>query len=195
MLDASEIDRISHVTKVPFTRLVDWKNRAGEPFEMRCKPRDDGTFVVELNTPQPTVVEGVIPLVHGDYESRKDEDGSIVYKGLPGNTMGQVTTTDARPAFGVAYDVTELDAQGRPVLKAYFGSASQWYVKNEYHQKWNDLREVRRELEPDAAPAPPPVDDRVGKERGRNPRDAARAQERQHYGGGGGGRGRGRGRR
>lgn len=194
-LDASEMDHISNVTKLPLTRLVDWKNRAGEPFELRCQPQEGSVFRLQLNTPQPTVVERAIPVVHGDYESHKQEDGSLVYKSLPGNTMGQALANDGRPAFGVAYDLTELDAQGRPLFKVYFGSSSEWYVKNQYHAKWNDLREVRRELEPESAPAPQPqADARVGKERGRNPRDAKRAQERQR-GGGGGGRGRGRGRR
>lgn len=197
-LDASEMDHISNVTKLPLTRLVDWKNRAGEPFELRCKSLEGGVFHLELNTPQPTVVERSIPVVHGDYESHKQDDGSLVYKSLPGNTMGQALANDGRPAFGVAYDLTEIDAQGRPLFKVYFGSSSEWYVKNQYHSKWNDLREVRRELEPESAPAPqqqPAQDQRQGKERGRNPRDAKRAAERQHGGGGGRGRGRGRGRR
>lgn len=195
-LDASEMDHISNVTKLPLTRLVDWKNRAGEPFELRARPAEGGVFHLELNTPQPTVVERCIPVVHGDYESHKQDDGSLLYKSLPGNTMGQALANDGRPAFGVAYDLTEIDAQGRPLFKVYFGSSSEWYVKNQYHAKWNDLREVRRELEPEsAAPAQPAQQDtRVGKERGRNVRDAQRAQERQHHGGGGGGRGRGRGR-
>ena len=189
MLDPSEMDHISNATGVPLPRLVDWKNRAAEPFELRCRPTEGGLFHLELNTPQPTVVERSLPVVHGDYESRKDDDGTVVYKSLPGNTMGQAITNDGRPAFGVAYDLTEIDASGRPLFKAYFGSASEWFVKNVYHAKWNDLREVRKELEPAPAQAAPPQDDRVGTERGRNPRDAARADERQ-----GGGRGR-RGRR
>jgi len=152
-LDASEIDRISHLTQLPLMRLVDWKNRAAEPFELRCRSAAEGALDVQLNTPQPTAVRGVMVLVHGDYESRKDEDGSLVYKALPGNSMGQVVGNDGRPAFGVAYDVTELDAQGRPVFKVYFGSATEWFVKNAYHAKWNDLRDVKRELEPDSAPA------------------------------------------
>jgi hypothetical protein len=188
------MDHISTLTKLPLQRLVDWKNRAGEPFELRCKPGEGGVFQIELNTPQPTAVDRAVPVVHGDYESRREDDGTLVYKALPGNTMGQAITPDGRPAFGAAYDITELDAEGRPLFKVYFGSASEWFVKNVYHAKWNDLREVRKELEPDSVPAAgPPQDDRVGKERGRNPRDAARADERQHRGGGGG-RGR-RGRR
>jgi hypothetical protein len=191
------MDRITHVTKVPLQRLVDWKNRAGDPFELRCVPTEGGTFRIELNTPQPTTVESVVPIVHGDYESRKEEDGSLVYKALPGNTMGQAITNDGRPAFGVAYDVTELDPQGRPLFKVYFGSASEWFVKNQYHAKWNDLRDVRRELEPDAAP-PPASDEPRSKEAGRNPRDVARSEQREHDGGRHrrgrrGGRGRGRG--
>lgn len=191
-LDPSEMDHISTVTKVPLIRLVDWKNQAGTPFELRCKPLEGGRFLLELNTAQPVIVEASVPMVHGDYESRKEDSGDLVYKGLPGNTMGQAATPDGRPAFGVAYDITELDAEGRPLCKVYFGSASEWYVRNQYHAKWNDLREVRRELEPDSVPAPAPQDDRQGKERGRNPRDAARAEQRQ---GGGGGAGGGRGRR
>lgn len=182
------MDRLSHLTQLPLMRLVDWKNRAGEPFEMRCRAVEGGIFSIELNTPQPTSVPAAVPLVHGDYESHKEDDGSLVYKSLPGNSMGQVVANDGRPAFGVAYDVTELDAQGRPVFKVYFGSATEWFVKNAYHQKWNDLREVKRELEPDApssAPPPKPVEEeRRGKERGRNPRDRARNAAR------GGGRGR-----
>jgi hypothetical protein len=122
--------------------------------------------------------------------------------------MGQVMGNDGRPAFGVAYDVTEVDAEGRPVFKVYFGSASAWFVKNVYHAKWNDLREVKRELEPESpgrtdgssgprdrgAPAPNPDAPR-GKEAGRNPRDRARAEQQQHGGGQGGGGGRHRGRR
>ena len=191
-LDPSEIDHISTVTKVPIQRLVDWKNRAGEPFELRCRAGEAGAFHLELNTPQPTVVERAVPIVHGDYESRKDEDGTLVYKALPGNTMGQALTPDGRPAFGVAYDITEIDAEGRPSFKVYFGSASEWYVKNQYHAKWNDLREVRKELEPDAVAATPAQDDRVGKERGRNVSDRARAEQRQRGSGDGGGRHRGR---
>lgn len=184
------MDHISTVTKVPLQRLVDWKNRAGDPFELRCRPLEGGAFQLELNTPQPTLVERALPVVHGDYESRKEDDGTIIYKALPGNTMGQAITPDGRPAFGVAYDITEIDAEGRPSFKVYFGTASEWYVKNQYHAKWNDLREVRKELEPDAVMAPSaPQDDRVGKERGRNPRDAARAEQRQGGGAGGGGRG------
>lgn len=187
------MDHISNLTKVPLARLVDWKNRSGQPFQLTCRPLEGGAFQLGLDTPQPTIVERAVPVVHGEYESHKQDDGSLVYKSLPGNTMGQVIANDGRPAFGVAYDITELDPQGRPLFKIYFGSSSEWYVKNQYHAKWNDLREVRRELEPEAAPPPKPADDRVGKERGRNVRDAQRAQERQ--GGGGRGRGRGRGRR
>lgn len=192
-LDPSEMDHISNVTKLPLTRLVDWKNRSGEPFSLVCRPQEGGVFTLELNTPQPTIVERAIPVVHGDYESHKQDDGSLVYKSLPGNTMGQAIASDGRAAFGVAYDLTELDAQGRPLFKVYFGSSSEWYVRNQYHAKWNELRDVRRELEPDAVPPPATQDTRVGKERGRNVRDAQRAHER--MGGGGGGRGRGRGRR
>ncbi|HEX2021631.1 MAG TPA: hypothetical protein VHH36_02910, partial [Candidatus Thermoplasmatota archaeon] len=150
MLDPSEADRISQVTGLPLMRLVDWKNRAGDPFELRCAPQPGGLYALALNTPQPTEVKAAIPLVHGDYESRKEDDGTLVYKGLPGNSMGQALTPDGRPAFGVGYDVTELDAEGRPVFKVYFGSATEWFVKNAYHQKWNELRDARRELEPDA---------------------------------------------
>lgn len=170
------MDHISTATKVPIQRLVDWKNRAGDPFELRCRPGEGGAFHLELNTPQPTVVERAVPIVHGDYESRKEDDGTLVYKALPGNTMGQALTPDGRPAFGVAYDLTEIDADGRPTFKVYFGSASEWYVKNQYHAKWNDLRDVRRELEPDAV-APAPSQEPRGKEAGRNPRDAKRAEE------------------
>lgn len=189
MLDPSEMDRITQLSGLPLMRLVDWKNRAQEPFELRCKPLEGGAFALELNTPVPTTVSSAVPVVHGDYESRKEEDGTLVYKSLPGNSMGQVIANDGRPAFGAAYDMTELDAQGRPVFKVYFGSATEWFVKNVYHQKWNELREVKRELEPEAAPAPSAQpDERVGKERARNPRDRARSEQR----GGGGGQGRGR---
>jgi len=186
------MDHIAQKTGLPLMRLVDWKNRAGEPFELRCRAVEGGAFSLDLNTPQPTTLAAAVPVVHGDYESRKDEDGALVYKGLPGNSMGQVMGNDGRPAFGVAYDVTEIDAEGRPLFKVYFGSASAWFVKNVYHQKWNDLREAKRELEPEQAPAPQPEGPR-GKEAGRNPRDRARAE--QHQGGGGGGGGRHRGRR
>jgi hypothetical protein len=187
------MDRISHLTSLPLMRLVDWKNRSAEPFALRCRNVEGGLFSVELNTPQPTTVPAAIPVVHGDYESHKQEDGSLLYKSLPGNSMGQVVANDGRAAFGVGYDVTEMDAQGRPLFKVYFGSASEWFVKNAYHQKWNELREVKRELEPDAGPAPQqPQDDRVGKERGRNPKDRARNEAR---GGGHGGHGGGRGHR
>lgn len=189
------MDRISHLTSLPLMRLVDWKNRAGQPFELLCRPVEGGLFSLELNTPQPTSVPAALPIVHGDYESHKQEDGSILYKSLPGNSMGQVIANDGRPAFGVAYDCTEMDAHGRPLFKIYFGSATEWFVKNAYHQRWNDLREAKRELEPEAAtPAPAPreapQDDRKGKERGRNPRDRARNAAR-----GGPGRGSGGGRR
>jgi hypothetical protein len=189
VLDPSEVDRIAHLTALPLMRLVDWKNRAGEPFELRCKPIGNGAFELALNTPQATSVTQAVPVVHGDYESRKDDDGTVVYKGLPGNSMGQVIANDGRPAFGVAYDVTELDAEGRPIFKIYFGSASEWFVKNGYHQRWNDLRDAKREIEPEAAPDEPRTT-----EAGRNPRDRARNEAR---GGGpshGGGRAR-RGRR
>jgi len=188
VLDPSEMDHIARKTGLPLMRLVDWKNRAGEPFELRCRPAEGGGFSLDLNTPQPTALPAAVPVVHGDYESRKEDDGAVVYKGLPGNSMGQVMGNDGRPAFGVAYDVTELDAEGRPLFKVYFGSASAWFVKNVYHQKWNDLREAKRELEPESAPAPQ-QDAPRGKEAGRNPRDRARAE--QHRGGGGGGRHRG----
>ena len=166
-------------------RLVDWKNRAAEPFELRCTPKEGGLFRIELNTPVATTVDAAVPLVHGDYESRKEEGetAAIVYKSLPGNSMGQVVANDGRPAFGVAFDVTELDAEGRPVFKVYFGSATEWFVKNVYHQRWNELREVKRELEPDAEPQKPAEDDRQGKERGRNPRDRARNEQRGGSGG------------
>lgn len=160
-------------------RLVDWKNRAGEPFELRCAPTEKGLFRLELNTPVPTAVTAAVPVVHGDYESRKEEDGSIVYKALPGNSMGQVVANDGRPSFGVAYDVTELDAEGRPLFKIYFGSATEWFVKNVYHQRWNELREVKRELEPEAEAPKPAGEELQGKERGRNPRDRARAEQSQ----------------
>jgi hypothetical protein len=179
-------------------RLVDWKNRAAEPFELRCRAAEGGAFSLALNTPQPTSLAAAVPVVHGDYESRKEEDGTIVYKGLPGNSMGQVVANDGRPAFGVAYDVTELDAEGRPLFKVYFGSASEWFVKNVYHVKWNELRDAKRELEPESAAPPPQTDAPRSKEAGRNPRDRARSEQRgaQHQGGrGGGGRHRGRGRR
>ncbi|MEA3199123.1 MAG: hypothetical protein QOE90_551 [Thermoplasmata archaeon] len=191
MLDPSEVDRIAHVTGLPLMRLVDWKNRAAEPFELRCKPTEGGAFALDLNTPQPTAVPTAVPVVHGDYESRKEDDGAVVYKGLPGNSMGQVLANDGRPAFGVAYDVTEMDAEGRPLFKVYFGSATEWFVKNAYHQKWNDLREAKRELEPESAPAPQ-QDAPRGKEAGRNPRDRARNEQRGGGQGGGGGRRRGR---
>jgi len=194
VLDPSEMDHISTVTKVPLMRLVDWKNRAGEPFELKCAPQEGGVYHLELNTPEPTVVERARPVVHGDYESHKDDAGGITYKALPGNTMGQALTNDGRPAFGVAFDLTEIDKDGRPLFKVYFGSASEWFVKNAYHQKWNDLRDVRAELDPAAAP-PPPTDARVGKERARNPRDAARAQQRQGGAPSDGGKKRRRGRR
>lgn len=188
------MDRIAHLTAVPLMRLVDWKNRAGEPFELRCKPLGNGAYLLDLNTPVPTSVASAIPLVHGDYESRKEDDGTIVYKALPGNSMGQVLANDGRPAFGVAYDVTEMDGEGRPVFKVYFGTATEWFVKNVYHQKWNDLREAKRELEPDAEPAKPIDDAPRSKEAGRNPRDRARNEQRGQGGGNGGGRSR-RGRR
>lgn len=177
MLDPSEVDRIAHLTAVPLMRLVDWKNRPGEPFELRCAPKEGGLFRIELNTPQPTLVEGAVPVVHGDYESRKEEEGgAIVYKALPGNSMGQVVANDGRPAFGVAYDMTELDPEGRPLFKVYFGSATEWFVKNVYHQRWNELREAKREIEPEAEAKPASQDERQGKERGRNPRDRARSE-------------------
>src|SRR5581483_4439184 len=154
----------------------------------RARPVDGGAFALDLNTPQPTHVPAAVPIVHGDYESRKEDDGTLVYKALPGNSMGQVVANDGRPAFGVAYDLTEMDAEGRPVFKVYFGSATAWFVKNAYHQKWNDLREAKRELEPESAPAPQPDAPR-SKEAGRNPRDRARNEQR---GQGGGGRHRGR---
>ncbi|HVM44486.1 MAG TPA: hypothetical protein VM582_01020 [Candidatus Thermoplasmatota archaeon] len=202
MLDPSEVDRIVHLTGLPLMRLVDWKNRAGDPFELRCKPQEGGLFAIELNTPMPTSVRAAVPVVHGDYESRKDDDGTLVYKALPGNSMGQVLANDGRPAFGVAFDVTTLDAEGRPVFKVYFGSATEWFVKNQYHARWNDLREVKNELEPDAPKPASDAPEPAGKERGRNPRDRARAEQRAGGGGGGagrsrrgrrGGRGRGRG--
>jgi hypothetical protein len=158
-------------------RLVDWKNRSGDPFELKAKPKEGGGFELELNTPVPTAVTVAVPVVHGDYESRKEDDGTLVYKSLPGNSMGQVLGNDGRPAFGVAYDLTELDAEGRPVFKVYFGSATEWFVKNAYHARWNELREIKNELEPDA---PKPASDAPqleGKERGRNPRDRKRAEE------------------
>lgn len=187
VLDPSEVDRIAHLTGVPLMRLVDWKNRSAEPFELRCVPLEGGLFRLELNTPVPTTIASAIPVVHGDYESRKEEDGALVYKALPGNSMGQVLANDGRPAFGVAYDCTELDASGRPLFKVYFGSATEWFVKNQYHARWNALREAKNELEPDA---PKPASDTPqleGKERGRNPRDRARNEQR----GGGGGHSRG----
>ena len=192
------MDRLSHLTGLPLMWLVDWKNRAAEPFELRCKAVEGGLYHIQLNTPQPTTVAAAVPVVHGDYESHKQEDGSILYKSLPGNSMGQVIANDGRPAFGVAYDATEMDAQGRPLFKVYFGSATEWFVKNVYHQKWNALRDVKRELEPDAAPAPaqPAQDERRGKERGRNPKDRARNEARAGgHGGGQGGGGGGRRRR
>src|SRR5581483_3949257 len=156
----------------------------------RARPVDGGAFALDLNTPQPTHVPAAVPIVHGDYESRKEDDGTLVYKALPGNSMGQVVANDGRPAFGVAYDLTEMDAEGRPVFKVYFGSATEWFVKNAYHQKWNDLREAKREIEPEVAPAAPPFEaPRSGKEAGRNPRDRARNEQR---GEGGGSRRRGR---
>lgn len=196
MLDPSEVDRIAQITALPLMRLVDWKNRAGDPFELRCKPGEAGAFGLELNTPVPTHVATAVPVVHGDYESRKDDDGTLVYKSLPGNSMGQVLANDGRPAFGVAYDCTELDAEGRPLFKIYFGSATEWFVKNVYHQRWNELRDAKAELEPPtAAPEAPPSEAR-GKERGRNPRDRARAeagpQRPRTRRGSRGGRGRGR---
>jgi len=191
VLDPSEVDRIVHVTGVPLMRLVDWKNRAGDPFELKCKPREGGSFALELNTPKPTTLLSAVPVVHGDYESRKEEDGTLVYKALPGNSMGQVIANDGRPAFGVAFDCTELDADGRPLFKVYFGSATEWFVKNVYHQRWNELREVKAELEPDAPKPPAELTDeeRANKERGRNPRDRKRSEE-QAAGGGGHRRGR-----
>jgi len=190
------MDHIAQKTGLPLMRLVDWKNRAGEPFELRCRPVEKGSFALDLNTPQATGVPLAVPIVHGDYESRKEEDGTVVYKSLPGNSMGQVLANDGRPAFGVAYDMTEVDAEGRPVFKVYFGSATEWFVKNVYHQKWNDLREAKRELEPEATPALPAGDGPRSKEAGRNPRDRARNEQRgQGGGGGGGGGGRYRGRR
>lgn len=200
VLDPSEVDRICQLTSLPVMRLVDWKNRSAEPFELRCRPIEGGLFALDLNTPQRTIVPVALPVVHGDYESRKDEDGAIVYKSLPGNSMGQVLGNDGRAAFGVAYDCTELDAQGRPLFKVYFGSATEWFVKNAYHQRWNDLREAKRELEPEAAAAAAPAqaapaDERRGKERGRNPRDRARNAQRGGGNGGGGGGGGGRRRR
>ena len=198
MLDPSEVDRIAHLTQVPLMRLVDWKNRAGEPFELRCKPLENGVFSIDLNTPMPTHVERAVPVVHGDYESRKEDDGALVYKALPGNSMGQVLANDGRPAFGVAFDVTELDAEGRPLFKVYFGTATEWFVKNAYHAKWNELRDVKNELEPDAAKPASDATQLEGKERGRNPRDRARAEQGQEQRGRSrrgrrGGRGRGRG--
>jgi hypothetical protein len=181
-LDPSEVDRIAHLTGVPLMRLVDWKNRSSDPFELRCIPKEGGAFRLELNTPIPTVLEIAVPTVHGDYESRKEDDGTLVYRSLPGNSMGQVHTNDGKPAFGVAFDCTELDAEGRPSFKVYFGSATEWFVKNAYHARWNELRDAKNEIEPDA---PKPASDAPqleGKERGRNPRDRARAQQR---GGGG----------
>ena len=179
MLDPSEVDRIVHLTGLPLMRLVDWKNRAGEPFELRCKPLESGTFAIDLNTPLPTHVNAAVPVVHGDYESRKEEDGTLVYKALPGNSMGQVVANDGRPAFGVAFDVTELDGDGRAVFKVYFGSATEWFVKNAYHARWNELREVKNELEPDAPKPASEAPELSGKERGRNPRDRARSAERE----------------
>ena len=141
-----------------------------------------------------------LPVVHGDYESHKQDDGTIVYKSLPGNSMGQVATPDGRPAFGVGYDVTEMDAEGRPLFKVYFGSATEWFVKNAYHAKWNALRDARAELEPDSASAPATGgEERRGKEAGRNPRDRKRAEDSggddqgRRRRGRRGGRGRGRG--
>ena len=189
-VDPSEVDRIAQLTGLPLMRLVDWKNRAGEPFELRCAAKEGGTYRLELNTPQPTIVDGAVPVVHGDYESRKDDDGTLVYKALPGNSLGQVVGNDGRPAFGAAFDLTELDAEGRPLFKVYFGSATEWFVKNVYHQRWNELRDAKNELEPpqDKPQASEPADERVGKERGRNPRDRARNEQRGGGGGGGGGR-------
>ncbi|HUR67833.1 MAG TPA: hypothetical protein VM370_01195 [Candidatus Thermoplasmatota archaeon] len=193
MLDPSEVDRIAHLTGVPLMRLVDWKNRSGDPFELKCRPKEGGAFHLELNTPVPTSLDGAVPVVHGDYESRKEEDGTLVYKSLPGNSMGQVLGNDGRPAFGVGFDCTELDAEGRPVFKIYFGSASEWFVKNAYHARWNELRDAKAELEPDAPKMPAPLTDeeRASKERGRNPRDRARAEAGRPRGGGGGGGGNG----
>ena len=73
------------------------------------------------------------------------------------------------------------------MFKIYFGSATEWFVKNAYHARWNDLRDVKNELEPDA---PKPASDAPqleGKERGRNPRDRARNEQRGGGGGHGGG--------
>ena len=187
MLDPSEVDRIAHLTELPLMRLVDWKNRVAEPFELRCTPAEGGGYHLELNTPQPTAVKLAVPVVHGDYESHKGDDGVLVYKALPGNSMGQTATPDGRPTFGVGYDVTELDGEGRPLFKVYFGSATEWFVKNAYHQRWNELRDARIEIEPDSAPKPAAQpDERRSKEAGRNPRDRKRAADRQSGGGGGG---------
>ncbi len=191
-LDPSEMDRIVSLTKVPLPRLVDWKNGAGTAFELRCSGFQEGACKIALNVADGLTVPLAIPVVHGEYESRKEEDGTLVYTGKPGNTMGQATTPDGRAAFAVAYDLTELDPQGRPIFKIYFGTAASWFVKNAYHQKWNDLRDVRAELDPTATPAPVSTDDRVGKERAQNPRSRQRAEEReQRHDSGGGGRGRG----
>ena len=187
MLDPSEVDRIVHLTGLPLMRLVDWKNRAGEPFELRCAPKENGLFSIDLNTPIPTHLDGAVPVVHGDYESRKDDDGALVYKALPGNSMGQVLANDGRPAFGVGFDVTSLDPEGRPLFKVYFGTATEWFVKNAYHQRWNELREVKNELEPDAPKPASNAPQLEGKERGRNPRDRARNEQRGGGGQGGGG--------
>jgi hypothetical protein len=166
-------------------RLVDWKNRSGDPFELKCKAREGGGFTLELNTPIPTTVAAAVPVVHGDYESRKEDDGTLVYKALPGNSMGQVLANDGRPAFGVGYDCTELDAEGRPLFKVYFGSASEWFVKNQYHARWNELRDAKAEIEPDAPKMPTQLteEERANKERGRNPRDRKRSEEGQQASG------------
>lgn len=198
-LDPSEMDRISSLTGVPLSRLVDWKNRGGEAFELRCKVVEGGACEISLNTPEKLAIPSAVPLLHGDYDSRKEEDGTLVYVSKQGNTMGQAETPDGRPAFAVGYDLTDLDDKGRPLFKVYFGTAAAWFVKNAYHQKWNDLREVRQEIEPQADLIPKEPDAK-GKERGRNPRTVQREKDREqqrgggyrHSGGQGGGRGGGR---
>ncbi len=186
MLDPSEIDRIVEVTKVPIGQLVDWKNRLGEPFRLKCEPLDGGLYRATVDLGVPFHATNVLPVVHGEFEKHDDADTkAVTYEARPGNTMGQLVGNDGQPAFGVAFDLTSVDAEGRPLLKVYFGSAAAWFVKNEYHAKWNAVREVRAELEPGLRKAPEPAP--VTKAAAQNPRSRQRERERH--------RGRGRGRR